>query len=403
MALKLAMSKSWKIVVAIAGGLAVIAGIFVSLATIKEKSAQIVGPLFEKDIQVAIGLGTPADRRVTVGLNFDPASRKFAAVKNLTGGEEMSFELPANAQHRVQWQGSNFKAAAADIIVGQEASKWTLRIAGKEGDFDVLSLVEAVTQRTAENTPLSATALVAAAKTVADRDQAWASASHDPFGPAMDRAYAIVGLLEVGSPDCADTLMIRSFTIRVGCVGFLPGNLSQVLSRLDADDPALIGRIMGPRAAELRAAEHRAGLPHIPTDEDFRRRVTALTQDPHFKAAYDKLVRDLYGQAVGQARALGLYSERGVLFVLDRLVEMGPGYVRRRLRLAGSGPTNFSPATERERLRQLAGVALQSTPDSVRRFSERRINMITTGHGKLRDVDYDLNALGIRYDRPLRA
>ena len=397
MALKPAMRKSWKWVVALGGGLAVIAGIVLSLNSIRKGSAELVGPIFQKDAEVAIGLGTPADRYVTVALNFDPATRKFVAVKKLVGGNEMAFELPANAQHRVQWQGLNFKPAAADIIVGEEPSKWTLKISGREGELDVLALVEAVSLKQAAGTPVSATSLVAAASV----SPGWDNASAGTLGPAMNRAYSIIGLLEVGSADCANSLLINRITIVYGCVGFYPGNLAQVLARAEAARPGLVDQIMGPRAAALRAAEHnRYPDLSIPTDADFRRRVSELTQTPEFKAEYDRYIHDQYVRSIREANALGLYSERGVLLVLDRLVYMGPLSLRR-LRSAGAGPTSFSPPTELARLQQLAQASLESSPGAMRRFIERRVGMIATGRGKVGDVEYDLDALGIRYDRRL--
>lgn len=396
--------KAWWI-----GGAALLAAIAGVLGNI-DKVGAVLQPWLLPQSSMHVSLESPPGRALTGAVE---GPRVFEA-RVVAGGGTVTFDVPANARYTVAWQGVGFKAAqASGVIVPREPLRWRLFPAGREQDQDILTLKAENAAAPLATAPASAGILIAS--TAAARGPGTAPAAGVEALPEVDRAQSVIGLFEVGTTRCTGTAIVTPYALGFGCLGAsLPGPVAAVITKLGTQSPGLLDAVLGEEAALVRDLVNRGVSDqtwYAPLAEDaprrqrLRERLQALVATPEFRIELQRLVFDWYNRALLEARALGLQTERGVLFVFDRVVQQGPGGVRSvradyEARIAAGGQ-----ASERERIALLASLleqrVSQRIPEAFRAQVRQRIVILASGKGTFRGIAFDLDALGISDQVPM--
>ncbi|PWS34894.1 hypothetical protein DFH01_21325 [Falsiroseomonas bella] len=372
-----------------------------------EKVGAALGPWLAPEAGLEVIFEGPAGREVTVavvgGRVFE--SHVFAG----TGGAV--FSVPANARYTVAWQGVGYKPGeVGSIIVPTRPQRWRLAPAGREENQDLLALRAENAASPEPSSPASAAILVAS---TVPRGPADAPGGDAALLPEIDRALSVVGLFEMGTTLCSRRVMVSQFGIAVGCLAMsLPGPAAGIIRRLDERHAALLDAVLGDEAGFIRDLASRRPLdlaPLQPLAADASRRarlserLEALAATAEFRIEQQVEVLEWYRRALVTARAFGLRSERGVLFVFDRLVSQGFAWPDR---IRAAYEAAVAPdATEAARLAALAAASAARlsgpTPPAVAARLRDRMQIIATGKGTIRGVAFDLDVLGIRADAPM--
>ncbi|MDR6955297.1 hypothetical protein J2X65_004676 [Ancylobacter sp. 3268] len=335
----------------------------------------------------------------------DPANANRAvAVAQARKGEDARLTVPARMLYTLGWQGPGLKAGAAEKLLAVEGG--SVYMLGRKSEAD--GLVELTLRRGASSDgggeppapaagePSAGLLLSArAARAVADPGAAPPASGSLP---EFDRALAIVGLFETGTTDCGRRVSVeravRGFgrSLSVGCVGAsIPGWLGEMIAALDDGTTRRLDTLLGEDAKPLRALAN--GFNDVGGD-DLARAGRQLMALPEFRIAYQQRVLDAYRQAAEFARAFGLASERGRLLVFDRLVQAGPGSVRRALtQFAALDPA--PPTGEPERIAAVGALFAGQRSGAPQPAVARRIDTIVTGRGTVRGIAFSLDELGV--------
>lgn len=391
------LKSSW---IAIVAAIAAVAGLLGNLDKIATMAAQMLKPWLQVEATFEIVLDPKAARPLVLAI----AERdRVLDTQRIVPGTPASFSVPINARYTVVWQGPGYKPGTVnDILAPPQTSRWNLRITAKDDGQDALSLRAAEESSDRQTAPAPAALLLASTPPVAGAGGAMAA--------EVDRALAVIGLFEVGTTECSRSVAITPVGIVFGCIGFgLPGPASVLVKGLDADDPAILERALGDLAPLVRELASRTRV--IARDletlaPDTRQRLTErlrlLAASPEFRLRHQQLALDWYRRALTVAASFDLASERGVLLVLDRLVQQGPGWANRLRPAYAARVEETKPADERARIAILAALLkAQSLPGGHSAMVGRRIDTIATGRSTARGVTYDLEAIGISADRPI--
>jgi hypothetical protein len=182
----------------------------------------------------------------------------------------------------------------------------------------------------------------------------------------------------------------------VGCLGFsLPGWLGDVISSLDSGDAHRLDAILPADAVLLRNFVQKPNS--VKGDAELRGAIDGLLVVPEFWIQYEVRTLAGYSEAIEEARKIGLVSERGRLLVFDRLVNAGPGAVRRIVqqysdKYPGASPSR--PTTEAERIAAL-GELFKADESAKLPGVKRRIETVVHGHGTIKGVAFDLDQLDV--------
>jgi hypothetical protein len=381
--------------IAVAAAIASVAAIMTNLNTLLSFGATWIAPRLEPYLFPRATIALEVDPDVSVAPTVFIAEQKSpnVVIDSSAAGphKRATLTVTAKAIYTIAWQGSGVEAGAAEkIFAGEGESLYRLGRKGDPVDGQVrLVLRQSDSQKSEPQAAEPTAALLLSAKAL--------QATKDPGAlvvsavlPELDRALAIVGLFETGTTDCAHKLAWMRGRPSVGCLGMsTPGWLGDVITSLDGGDANRLDQIVGEHATTLRslAQNPRANVP----DADLRQAMERLAASPEFWIQYQVRATAAYAEAADAARRLGLTSERGRLLVFDRLVQVGPGGVKRGISAyseqfpEGSGAR---PTTEAGRIAALGDIfkGMGST---------QRVNTIVTGHGSIRGVGFDLDQLGV--------
>lgn len=385
------------------GGAAVLAALAGVLGNI-DKIGAALEPWLLPRTSLHVALDGPPGRTATVAVE---GPRVFEA-RIVAAGTGVDFDVPANARYTIAWQGVGFKPGqASGLIVPRERLRWRLSPAGREQDQDLLALKGENASAPVATAPASAGILIASAAAARGPDGSRASGAEAI--PEVDRAQSVVGLFEAGTTRCTNTASVSQFGLGFGCLQVaLPGPAAVIITRLDSQSPGLLDALLGDEAGLVRDLVGRrvndqtwyAPLAaDAPRRQRLRESLRALAATPEFRIELQRLVFDWYNRALQEARTLGLQSERGVLFVFDRVVQQGPGGIRGvRADYEASLPAG-GQASEQERIALLASLLQQRisqrVPEALRARMLERIGILASGKGTLRGVSFDLETLGI--------
>jgi len=395
-----------------AAAVAALAGLMVNLDTIASYAARWLGPWLRQETRIDVLFDAPHERTLILAI---AEGSDVLDTQTIHGGMTARFRVPAHARYTLVWQGPRFKAASiGDILAPSQSYLWRLALAGREEETDLLKLLAEGLAEELQTAAAPASLLVSAQAAVFARNPALRNNGFALL-PELDRAVAVIGLFEQGTTDCALSYWVTRIGIGAGCVGAsIPGALGGLITQLDRDHPELINETFGETAALLRdlvAADFfeqtrriRAIYDDKQTLERLRRGTAELVRTPAFRVAHQGRLLAWYRQALATARSLGLQSERGVLFVIDRQVTQGSAAFRRiraayDAQLAEHG--DIAAFDDRTRLGLLAQLVIDSTPAGRRKSVASRVETIVSGKRTMRGVAFDLNALGIRDDVPM--
>lgn len=406
----------WTIVFTVIAAIAAVIG---NIEKIAGTADHWLGDYLRPQGIVEIAMMSSLQRELTVALT---AGAEVTKMGELTAEKPAVFAVRANAGYKLIWMGPGYKAGSYDILVPPRRMRWVFRSSGqKEEDLDVLELRLEGGRQAAATAPAPAGLLIAASAAQIAQNPAIRPARVNLI-PELDRALTIEALFEVGTTDCGSHISIVSNSISgstqiiVGCLGFgIPGQFADILRNLDQEEPKVLDTALADFAPALRQAmsassteETSAALSSASADEVGNARLTAalrrLVQTPQVRAAQSEQNLRLYRQALRGADELGLVSERGVLFVFDRLVNQGPSVIKR-LQAGISAkleqrPQGGGTLSEGERL-VLLGDLVKGELHGRYPFLLRRIDAIVSGRGTFNGIDYDFTALGIRDDVPM--
>lgn len=396
--------KSWWI--AAAAVLAALAGLVGNLDRIAAVAAQVLKPWLQVETTLEVGLDSASSRPLVIAV----AERdRVLGTQRVAPGAPVSFTVPINARYTLVWQGPGYKpGTVGDILAPPQISRWRLRVTGREQDLETLSLRAVDESGDRPSAPAPAALLLAS--TPSRVDGAAAGAADVGMAAEVDRALAVIGLFETGTTDCARSVAITPLGILFGCIGFaLPGPASALIKELDGEDPGLLDRALGDEAARVRELAARSSplareLASLAPDARARlaERLRLLAAGPEFRLRHQQLALEWYRRALRLAAGFDLASERGVLLVLDRLVLQGPGGVQRLRSAYAARVEQEKPADEAARIAILAALMkAQPAFGAATGAAARRIETIATGRSTVRGVTYDLDAIGIRADRPI--
>jgi hypothetical protein len=386
--------------------LAAIAGVLGNI----DKIGAAMRPWLLPQSSINVSLDSPSGRLLTVAVE----GQGVFEARVVAAGSSVSFNVPANARYTIAWQGAGFKAAqATGVIVPRDTLRWRLELSGREQDQDILVLRAENATAPVATAPAPAGILIAS--TAAIRGPGASPAAGVAALPEVDRAQSVIGLFEVGTAPCTATVSVTMYGVGFGCLGVsLPGPAAVIITRLEAQTPSLLDSVLGDEAATVRDAARRGigdqswYLPlagDAPRRQRLRERLQILAATPEFRIELQRLMFDFYNLALSQARSLGLQTERGVLFVFDRVVHQGAGAVRAvrsdyETRLAAEGAS-----LEHQRIALLASLFEQRlprvVPQAINERTRERINIFASGKGTFRGVSFDLDALGISDRVPL--
>jgi hypothetical protein len=231
------------------------------------------------------------------------AGSEVKKMDELTTEKPVVFEVPANAGYKLLWNGPGYKSGSYDLLVPAKRMRWAFRQSGREQDLETLELrLEGEAQAVA-TAPAPADLLIAASAARIAQNPALRPPGAG-IVPELDRALAVIGLLEVGTTDCGSFVNAYraggTVMINVGCLAMgIPGWLAEILRKLDQEQPAVLDAALGSFAAPLRRAvsatsfqEVSAALQELAEPEDQMASLTAalrrLVQTPSFRVAHNE-------------------------------------------------------------------------------------------------------------------
>ena len=388
--------------------LAAIVAVVSNVETLHTKIANWADTILRPHAAMEIRLESGIDRQTDVAIASPSEKDRVIDIRRTTSGESAIFRLPVDARYTVFWQGAGIKAARIDdVVVSRAGSRFRLVSTGSEQDLEVLALRNvAIDSGEAASDPATpqpapASLLVSAIAASAARNPAIHPLANGVL-PELDRALMVVGLFETGTTDCARRLLVAETFVSVGCLGIsLPGPLPKLIADVDGDEARRLDGLLGAADAQefresLQANSSTEPLLVKGTIKSIVTGLRQLTAMREFWIAYQQFALDLYEQALEAARSFGLTSDRGVLFMLDKIVHQGPLVISRIRPAYARDVAAHDAPNEEERLQVLGELAKRSIgklPERPRSFIEVRIDTIVSGKGTVRGVAFDLGEL----------
>jgi hypothetical protein len=400
--------RAW--LISLAGVIATVALVAGNLEKILEFGSKWISPRLAAQTEMTVALD-PGEQRWVVHVYVaepDAKPRKIMAVADATANQPARLRVPAGMTYDIGWQGAGIRAGAASGMLAVKGSSFHLvHTSDVEGQIEFqLRWTEADKPAPVVVEP-HADLLVSARATQVAADPSIFVAS--TALPELDRATMIIGMFETGTTECARQVFYMPVygsagrvTPIVGCLSFSMepqsgGALASVIGTLDGGDAHRLDAWLGGDAAALRRYVQDSQA--IPEAAQMRRTIDKLVGLPEFWIAYQRRVLGYYAEATELAGKAGLVSERGRLLFLDRLINVGPGALRRAMQsYAEKWPEGAPgrPATEPERIRALGEIfKAQVPPLPFKAMIVSRIDTIVTGHGSIRSISFDLNQLGV--------
>ncbi|WP_299620210.1 hypothetical protein [uncultured Tateyamaria sp.] len=248
--------------------------------------------------------------------------------RTLLPGKDYVFELRRNREFDVSWTGAGYAAGKQSLPTTSDSIVVRLVPVATENDGPAGLQLEYIDTGAVLPTGEAerATEVFEPRRTMLQI----ASAT-----PEFDRAQAIIGLFEMGTPECARSYVVNSFGVNVGCEG-IP--LNSIVHQME-------------EAHKLEFLETLAlsGLREVAENMVPRNRLSAdqlrilseamdpLSRNLMFWASYDQVSKSFYDWAVGLALNAGLRTEREILLVYRAVVRTGAVQVRRRLSTLDTG------------------------------------------------------------------
>jgi len=390
-----------------AAALAAAAAVVDNSKTVGGFVAEWLYPLVETEATFVVGLDPEAPRELNVAVADKATPNRAVDQLALAPGGSVTFQVPIKAFYVISWEGNGYKAAAIDDIQAPaKTRRWTLSLSDNTDDGIVLKPDEEGTNSKIETVAAPAATLIAGAS-AADKTGGSAPMAGSQLVPELYRALATVGLFEVGTTDCMAFSYVNDFDLGVGCLAAsVRGPLGGLFKAIDERQPALLDQFLGEDAAFIRRLVETGGQPSTYQElkgqkerqKHLREGLGALARTLDFRSEYQLFAERYYARALQRAKELNLRSERGVLFVFDREVQQGPGWLRKIAAEYGQQEKSIAAGDDRKRLELLSRLLKSTLPQSFVQHATGRMDTIISGQGTLRGIAFDLDSIGIRYD-----
>jgi hypothetical protein len=386
--------------------LSFLAGLAADLAGLVKNVSGLYEFLFPSIGPVYVELTGQTDVELNVSLTS--GEDVVGPPRALKPGNEIEFQVPKNKRLNLDFFGHFVEPGRFTPIYVHEKTKTRLT-ANRDTDGRWKIAVATVTRTGNQPQPGSDTVVrrepLPATTLLRDRPTTVLPASSlytpTPFDTALSASIALIGIVEVGTPNCWDQVFVTRMFVSVGCVAAgVPGDLSGLLQNLPDD-------LKNALPAESRNALERLGQARSVAEAQavigdnrtiINEALRQLVREPVLQARLRTAVLGHWDQALATMHRLRLRSARAAATLFSFSVFGGPAILRRIERSMSEKPAKTN-ASEAELLADLfetiEAISKEPRYRVVARGFDIRMQILRTGKGTHGGVSYDLDDLGL--------
>jgi hypothetical protein len=384
----------------VAGVIAAIAAVVGDIAGIIDNGKRFIEFFFPQTAPISFQLESEGE--LTLSWVTLEHHENIYSSGSLESGKTITTNVPKDSVVDLAWSGAHVWGGRVENLWGGEGANWMLKAKRGSDGFWTITASRINGKKVPEKiVPLSATVIL--------RDQSVpempgsALYKREPFDNAFTASLALVGMFEVGTPQCWNRVFVNEYFIAVGCLGAgIPGAFAQTLRELDGEFKANYPLRVQSALDDLTSVGSSSDklkmlLAEKGKRDTIRDALNILVQDPAFQGRLRKSAIDYWLMAMDASHRMGFRSARAGATFFSIIVFTGPGIVHRlETRYKELISKNLD---EPQRLNVLLSVLNEWAikDPAINAALRTRLDIFRTGKGTFRGVRYDLDQLGLGF------